>query len=101
MTFLLRLLGTALTLMVALLVLALVTLNEASVTVQLGVVDVPTLPLGLVVAAALGCGFVLGLLLAASAVLRGMGRQRRLRREVGELGREVQDLRTLPLRRDR
>ena len=83
-----------------LLAASLVAFNKEVVRLQLGVVDLPPLAIGLVAAAALGSGLVIGLLLLLPGILRRARRERGLRRHVGDLEREVRDLRALPLRGD-
>ena len=100
MNIAIRILLTLLGLTLTLLMVALVTLNEATVRVQLGVFDIPTMSLGRLMVAALGVGTLLGLLISSPFIARGVSRRRRLTRRVGELDREVHDLRTLPLRGD-
>lgn len=93
---LLALLGIA----VVLLTVALITLNGDGVLLQLGVVDLPEMPLGQLVALSVAVGVVLGGVIASPFLIRGMTRQRRMTRRMGELSSEVHELRTLPLRGD-
>ncbi len=85
---------------VALVALALVLLNREPARLQLGVVDLPPVASGVLVAGALGAGLLLGLLLLLPLLAARRRRRVELERRVAELEREVQDLRTLPLRGD-
>ena len=79
---------------------ALVLLNRDPVRLQLGVVDLPPVPVGTATAAALGGGVLIGLVMLLPALARRRGARRRLEARVAELEREVKDLRTLPLQGD-
>ena len=93
---LLTLLGLA----VSLLTVALLTLNKDSVEVQLGVFDLPSMPLGQLLAFTVSTGLILGLLAVSPFALRSANRRRRLTRRLADLNSEVHELRTLPLRGD-
>jgi hypothetical protein len=82
-----------------LLVVALVALNGDVPTrpIQLGVLDLPPLPIGTLLAGALGSGFLVGVLLAVPGRLRTRSRHSALRKEAAALEEEVRRLRALPL----
>ncbi len=96
-----RILLALLALAIALLTFALVSLNEETVHVQLGVFDIPPMPLGALLAGTVGVGLIVGAVAVSPLLLRLAGQRRRLIRRLGELDSEVHELRTLPLRGDR
>lgn len=90
-------LAISLVLCVSLLLTALLTLNPMPVRIQLGLFDVPSVGVGLSIAAGTVGGILVGTLLLLPLVLR---RGRRLRRSEEALKlaeQELRDLRALPL----
>jgi hypothetical protein len=71
--------------------------NPGTMSVDVGVARLEHVPIGTAFAAAFGCGWAVGLLSAAPAMLKRAGARRRLRRSLRHSEAEVRDLRSLPL----
>ena len=72
-------------------------INPARVPLDLGFVRIDDVPVPLALAIALAVGWGLGVLSAATAVIRVSGERRRLSRELQLAESEVKSLRSLPL----